>query len=132
MDPHKLSRRDVLRQGSAAFAGLALCHAPWLTHAFPTRSGEEIIPFLERPQPPSADLNVLKWDELDAWITPNVKFFHVAPYQKPLGPVIDEKDWKLEITVKGVSHVANAARRDARETCSGTGVYGSWHARGAP
>jgi DMSO/TMAO reductase YedYZ molybdopterin-dependent catalytic subunit len=88
----------MLRQGGATFAGLALCHTPWLVHAFPTRSGEEIIPFLEQPQPPSADLNVLKWDELDAWITPNAKFFRVAHYQKPLGPVIDEKDWKLEIT----------------------------------
>ena len=41
---------------------------------------------------------MLKWDELDAWVTPNAKFFRVAHYHKPLGPVIDEKEWKLEIT----------------------------------
>jgi DMSO/TMAO reductase YedYZ molybdopterin-dependent catalytic subunit len=85
-------------QGSAAVVGLTLLQSPLPAQAFPSRPGEEVIPFLEQPQPPSADLNVLKWDELDAWITPNAKFFHVAHYHKPLGPVIDEKEWKLEVT----------------------------------
>jgi DMSO/TMAO reductase YedYZ molybdopterin-dependent catalytic subunit len=93
-----MSRRELLRQGSAAAVGLTLLQSPLLVQAFPSRPGEEVIPFLERPQPPSADFNVLKWDELDAWITPNAKFFRVAHYHKPLGPIIDEKDWQLEIT----------------------------------
>jgi DMSO/TMAO reductase YedYZ molybdopterin-dependent catalytic subunit len=93
-----MSRRELLRQGSAAAVGLTLLQSPLLVQAFPSWPGEEVIPFLERPQPPSADFNVLKWDELDAWITPNAKFFRVAHYHKPLGPIIDEKDWQLEIT----------------------------------
>ena len=98
MDIRDISRRELLLHGSAAVAGLALAQSPLLVQAFPSRPGEEVIPFLEQPQPPSADLNVLKWDELDAWITPTAKFFRVAHYHKPLGPVIDEKAWKLEIT----------------------------------
>lgn len=98
MNPWGMSRREFLMQGSAAVVGSTLLQSPLLAQAFPSRPGEEVIPFLEQPQPPSADLNVLKWDELDAWITPNAKFFRVAHYHKPLGPVIDEMDWKLEIT----------------------------------
>jgi DMSO/TMAO reductase YedYZ molybdopterin-dependent catalytic subunit len=95
MDTRKISRRELLLQGSAAFAGLALLNAPLLAQAFPSRPGEEVIPFLDQPQPPSPDLNLLNWEELDSWITPNAKFFRVAHYNKP---VIDEKDWKLEVT----------------------------------
>ena len=98
MNMQHMSRRELLRHGSAAFVGLTLHQSPLLAQAFPSRLGEEVIPFLEQPQPPSTDLNVLKWDELDAWITPTAKFFRVAHYHKPLGPIIDEKDWKLEIT----------------------------------
>jgi DMSO/TMAO reductase YedYZ molybdopterin-dependent catalytic subunit len=42
--------------------------------------------------------NQLQWEELDAWITPNAKFFRIAHYQGPSGPALDEKQWKLEIT----------------------------------
>ena len=98
MHTREISRRELLMHSSAAVVGLTLLHSPLLAQAFPSRPGEEVIPFFEQPQPPSADLNVLKWDEFNAWITPNAKFFRVAHYHKPLGPVIDEKDWKLEIT----------------------------------
>jgi DMSO/TMAO reductase YedYZ molybdopterin-dependent catalytic subunit len=96
-DTFKMSRRELLCQGSAAFAGLTLLHSPLLPRAFPSRPGEEVIPFLE-PQPPSPELHPLNWAELDSWITPNQKFFRVVHYNKPLGPAIDEKDWRLEIT----------------------------------
>ena len=97
--------RDISR-GSCCCRECSGCQVgtgpiPLLVQAFPSRPGEEVIPFLEQPQPPSADLNVLKWDELDAWITPNARFFRMAHYQKPLGPVIDDKAWKLEITGSG-------------------------------
>jgi hypothetical protein len=80
-DTRTISRRDLLIHGSAALAGLA--------RAFPSRPGEEVIPFLEQPQPPSPELNLLNWAELDAWITPNEQFFRVVHYNKPLGPAID-------------------------------------------
>lgn len=101
MDTHRLSRRDLLRHGSTALAGLALLHSPWLVHAFPRRPGEEVIPWVDQPPPhprPHVVSNQLQWEELDTWITPNAKFFRVAHYQGPLGPAIDEKQWKLEIT----------------------------------
>jgi DMSO/TMAO reductase YedYZ molybdopterin-dependent catalytic subunit len=54
-------------------------------------------------QPPANPLpnvvsNLLRWEDPDAWITPTAKFFRVAHYQGPLGPVIDVNDWRLEIT----------------------------------
>ena len=99
MDPIKMSRRELFLQGSAAFAGLALLHSPILAQAFPSRPGEEVIPFLDQPppEPPPGGRNLLKWEELNAWITPNAKFFRIAHYQKPSGPVIDAKDWRLEV-----------------------------------
>jgi DMSO/TMAO reductase YedYZ molybdopterin-dependent catalytic subunit len=42
--------------------------------------------------------NLPRWEELDSWITPNAKFFRVAHYQGPSGPLLDEKAWKLEVT----------------------------------
>jgi DMSO/TMAO reductase YedYZ molybdopterin-dependent catalytic subunit len=101
MDTHKLSRRDLLMQGSTALAGLALLHSPRLAHAFPSRLGEEVIPWMDKPPPhprPHAVSNLPKWEELDAWITPNAKFFRIAHYQGPLGPAIDAGQWQLEIT----------------------------------
>ena len=97
-DTFKMSRRELLRQGSAAFTGLALPHSPLLAQGFPSRPGEEMIPWLDQPQSPSPDFKLLNWAELDAWITPNQKFFRVVHYNKPLGPAIDEKAWRLEIT----------------------------------
>jgi hypothetical protein len=42
---------------------------------------------------------VLKWDELNAWSTPTAKFFRVAHYQKPLGPVIDAAGIAFDFSV---------------------------------
>jgi DMSO/TMAO reductase YedYZ molybdopterin-dependent catalytic subunit len=95
MDMAHISRRQFLTHGSAAVASMALLHARLLAHAFPSRPGEEVIPFLEQPQPPSPDVNLLKWAEMHTWITPTAQFFRVAHYNKP---VIEEKDWTLEIT----------------------------------
>jgi DMSO/TMAO reductase YedYZ molybdopterin-dependent catalytic subunit len=39
--------------------------------------------------------NLLQWEQLDSWITPNDKFFSVGHYNKPS---IDEKNWTLEVT----------------------------------
>jgi DMSO/TMAO reductase YedYZ molybdopterin-dependent catalytic subunit len=101
MDTREMSRRDLFVQGSAAFIGLAFLNAPRLAQAFPSRPGEEVIPWVDQPPPhprPHVVSNLPQWEELDAWITPNAKFFRVAHYQGPLGPAIDETPWKLEIT----------------------------------
>ncbi|HXH13413.1 MAG TPA: sulfite oxidase [Alphaproteobacteria bacterium] len=101
MNTWEMSRRDLLVQGSAALIGLALLKDAKLARAFPSRPGEEVIPWMDQPPPhprPHVVSNQLKWEELDAWITPNAKFFRVAHYQGPLGPAIDERQWSLEIT----------------------------------
>jgi DMSO/TMAO reductase YedYZ molybdopterin-dependent catalytic subunit len=88
-------------QGSTALAGLALLHSPLLGQAFPRRPGEAVIPWVDQPPPhprPQVVSNQLQWEELDAWLTPNAKFFRIAHYQGPSGPALDEKQWKLEIT----------------------------------
>lgn len=98
MDMRDISRRDLLLQGSATLTGLALLHAPWVAQAFPSRPGEEVIPWLDQPPAnPSAGVveNLQPWEDLASWLTPNDKFFQVAHYNKP---VIDDKAWALEIT----------------------------------
>jgi DMSO/TMAO reductase YedYZ molybdopterin-dependent catalytic subunit len=101
MDPRDISRRDLFIQGSTALAVLALLHAPLLAQAFPSRPGEEVMPWVDQPPPhprPQVVSNLPKWEELDTWITPNAKFFRVAHYQGPSGPDIDAGQWKLEVT----------------------------------
>jgi DMSO/TMAO reductase YedYZ molybdopterin-dependent catalytic subunit len=39
--------------------------------------------------------NLLQWEQLDSWVTPNDKFFTVAHYNSPR---LDDKSWTLEIT----------------------------------
>ena len=79
-------------------AGLALLQASWLVHAIPSRSGEEIVPWLDQPGAnPSGGVveNLQPWENLaSSFITPNDKFFRVSHYDKP---VIDEKKWNSEI-----------------------------------
>ena len=49
MDTRDVSRRELLMQGSAAFIGLAFLNSPRLAQAFPSRPGEEVIPWLDQP-----------------------------------------------------------------------------------
>ena len=95
--PHDISRRKALKAGGATLAGVALLQASWLAEAFPSRPGEELVPWLEQPQPnPSKGVveNLQPTEDLASWLTPNDRFFRVAHYDKP---VIDEKSWSLEI-----------------------------------
>src|SRR2546425_10857739 len=98
MDTREISRRKLLWQGSAALAGLALVRSPWIAEAFPSRPGEEAIPWLDQPPAnPSGGVveNLPRGGELSSWGTPNDKFFNMAHYNKP---VIDENYCTLEIT----------------------------------
>jgi DMSO/TMAO reductase YedYZ molybdopterin-dependent catalytic subunit len=93
----ELRRREFLVQGSAAFAALTVLQASRLAHAYPTRAGEMVIPWLDQPPEnpvPEVVANQLKWEELDSWVTPNEKFFSIAHYDRP---TIDEKTWTLEV-----------------------------------
>ena len=90
-------RRDFVIQGSAALAGLAILQAARLAQAFPSRAGEEVLPWLDQPPEnpiPQVVANQLKWEDLDSRITPNEKFFSVAHYNRP---VIDDKAWTLKV-----------------------------------
>jgi DMSO/TMAO reductase YedYZ molybdopterin-dependent catalytic subunit len=98
MDTREISRRKLLWQGSAALAGLALVRSPWVAEAFPSRPGEEVIPWLDQPPAnPSGGVveGLQRWEDLASWLTPNDKFFSVGHYNKP---VIAETSGTLEIT----------------------------------
>jgi DMSO/TMAO reductase YedYZ molybdopterin-dependent catalytic subunit len=91
------SRRDFVGQSGAAIGALSLISTPFLAHAFPSRAGEEVLAWLDQPPEnpaPDAVRNLLRWQELDSWITPNGEFFAVNHYN---WPTIDEQAWTLEI-----------------------------------
>jgi DMSO/TMAO reductase YedYZ molybdopterin-dependent catalytic subunit len=92
-----IPRREFVIHGSAALAGLTILQASRLAHAFPTRAGEYILPWLDQPPEnpvPQVVANQLEWEELNSWLTPNEKFFSVAHHNRP---VIDDKAWTLKV-----------------------------------
>lgn len=115
MRRREISRRTLL-QGGAALAGLATLRSsiPVLASAshdtkesvtwpaqvalgFPSRPGETVLPWLDQPAPnPIPDIagSLLKWEDLDSWITPNEKFFTIRHYAQPQ---IDQQAWRLQI-----------------------------------
>ncbi len=91
-----LQRREFIVQGSAVLAGFVGLYAS-LAYAFPTRPGEDVIPWLDQPTESPDPVGIqtqLVWEDLDAWITPNDKFFSISHFNRP---TIDEKTWSLEI-----------------------------------
>lgn len=83
-------------------AGLALTQYPVLADVFRLRPGDEVLPWLDQPEPnpaPEVIGNLQRWEDLlTSWVTPADKFFTVAHYEGPLGPAIDADQWRLEIT----------------------------------
>ncbi|MFN4140967.1 sulfite oxidase [Aestuariivirga sp.] len=89
-----LTRRDFIASSASTMALIAMSKAAL---AFPTRTGETVIPWLDQPAPnPVPDIikSQLVWEDLDSWITPNEKFFSIAHFDRPR---IDAASWKLEI-----------------------------------
>ncbi len=118
MARREVSRRSLL-QGGAALAALGLFQtrltalaAPQRTRdvylewspqaavstlAFPTRPGEEVIPWLDQPDAnpvPEIVGTLLKWEELDSWKLANDEFFTVKHFNLP---DIDYQDWSLDL-----------------------------------
>ncbi len=95
MSGHELSRRDVLKGGGAALAGLSVLRVAGPALA---SDGEgEVVPWLDQPAPnPVPDVvgRPLVWEELDSFITPNEKFFTVKHYAEPH---LDANAWRLSI-----------------------------------
>jgi DMSO/TMAO reductase YedYZ molybdopterin-dependent catalytic subunit len=91
-----LSRRTLLKGGSAAIAGLTVLRVGGPAHAFPGRPGkEEVIPWLDQPPEPPIPLpNQLVWEELDSWLTPADDFFVVSHYNQP---ALSPTDWRLAV-----------------------------------
>ena len=98
MEDLTLSRRTLLKAGSATLAGLALLNVHF-SYAAPLQAGEEVIPWLDQPPespvPPQTLATQLIWEQVDSWLTPNNQFFSIAHYDRPQ---IDAKEWRLEVT----------------------------------
>ena len=114
MEAIDVRRRQFLAQGgTAAAAGLTLLNAPFPAWSFPSRPGETVISWVDQPPPPPSEafLQVvpkqLRWEEVDAWLTPNDRFFAVGHYGFPK---IDAKDWTL--TVAGLVRQPLTLTRD--------------------
>ncbi len=92
-----LHRREVIVQGSAALAALAVFYSAGSARAFPSRPGEVVVPWLDQPDPnpdPEGIQSQLVWEDLDSWVTPNDKFFSISHFNRP---TIDANTWKLEV-----------------------------------
>jgi DMSO/TMAO reductase YedYZ molybdopterin-dependent catalytic subunit len=92
-----VSRRTLLKAGSAAVAGLSVLRITGPATAFQD-AGSEVISWLDQPEEnpvPEAIVQQMTWEELDSWITPNEDFFVIKHFAEP---VIDEATWTLEIS----------------------------------
>lgn len=90
-----IPRRQVLIQGGAAAAGLAVLPTDIFRGWLAGFDQEAVIPWVQRPHPGLTErMNILNWEELDSWITPVRQMFRVGHYGSP---VIAESDWNLEI-----------------------------------
>jgi DMSO/TMAO reductase YedYZ molybdopterin-dependent catalytic subunit len=99
MEAGDVRRREFLVQGgAAAVAGLTLLHIPVTAWGFPSRAGEEVVPWADQPPPhalPDVVPRQLRWEEFDSWLTPNDRFFLVGHYGFP---TIDARNWALNVT----------------------------------
>ena len=98
MDKHEISRRAML-QGSAALAGLMALGFPLEALEVAAADGEMVVPWLDQPPPfpgpPEVVATQLVWEEVDAQLTWNEKFFTVQHYGQWL--TIREPGWRLAV-----------------------------------
>lgn len=92
MQRRQITRRDVLKNGSAAVAAL-MTHASLAEFAFPGEGDDEtLVPFQDQPATPRGQLD---WRKLDDWLTPEQEAFNVQHYGIP---EVNPDDHRLEIT----------------------------------
>ena len=149
MNQREVSRRTLL-QGSAALAGLVALGLPLEALEAATAPGEVVLPWLDQPPPfpgsPDEVATQLVWEELDARLTWNEKFFVIQHY----GPwlTLDEPAWRLAVgglvqqpLALSLAELRARPRQEVTFTleCSGnhgfpffTGGIGTAHWAGAP
>ncbi|WP_046867834.1 sulfite oxidase [Microvirga massiliensis] len=115
METVTLPRRDFLAYGSAAVAGWTALRSS-LAHAFPSRPGEEVIPWADQPPPipdaAASDVqNLARWEDLNSWLTPNERFFSISHYNRP---VIDAASWSLQIGGESVAQPLKLTLEDIK------------------
>lgn len=97
MEKTDISRRTLLKGGTAALTGLTMLRVALPDQAF-GQPGEEIIPWIDPPPPPppsDAGDNLQLWERLDSWITPVDRFFNVNHYGQPTS--LDDSTWHVDI-----------------------------------
>lgn len=90
-----LARREFILSSAALTAMAVLRTHP--AYAYPARSGETVIPWLDQPTENPDPVGIqtqLVWEDLDSWIIPNEKFFSISHFDRP---TIDASAWKLEV-----------------------------------
>jgi DMSO/TMAO reductase YedYZ molybdopterin-dependent catalytic subunit len=123
-----VSRRTLLKGGSATLAGLSVLSVAGPAEGFPGDHDDVVIPWLDQPAPnpvPQIAGNLLVWEELDSRITPSDEFFTISHYGVP---AIDPQAWRLSLTglvarpeSLSLADVRGRRRRDVEFTmeCSG-------------
>jgi DMSO/TMAO reductase YedYZ molybdopterin-dependent catalytic subunit len=91
----ELQRRDLLRSIGTA-GGIYLLNRAGFALA---QGADQLIPWSDQPPPVPPPVqavikNLTPWESLDAWITPNDKFFSIGHYE---WPKLDPGNWKLDV-----------------------------------
>ena len=95
MEVRDMDRRTLLKGGGAAVAGLSMLRVAGPAHAFPGEPGEEeVLHWLGEPPPEAGIPNLLNWEQLESWYSPQNQFFVVSHFDEP---VLDPADWRLRI-----------------------------------
>lgn len=97
MKQSDISRRTLLKGGSATLAGYSMLRVAGPAHAFQTPVTGEAVPWsdqlVENPVP-DVIVQQLDWESLDAWETPADEFFVIKHYNEPQ---LTEADWTLQL-----------------------------------
>jgi len=101
VDQSELTRRDALKAGAAGAVGLSVLTVAGPATAFPSTQAATsvVVPWLDQPPPvpePAQGIipRQLRWEDLDARITPNDEHFVVQHYGVPsLSPAT----WRLGV-----------------------------------
>ncbi len=130
MGTSTISRRNLIRAGGGAMAGLSVLRLTGTSLAI--QNDAEVIPWLDQPEEnplPEVIVNQLVWEDLDSWITPNEEFFVIKHFD---APALTEADWRLEITglvdtpmTLTLSDLQARARQETTATieCSGNSAF---------